>query len=305
MLVIKRALLVVLLLCLPQFASAIDVYSCETKECTAQFKKYKKFAKNGSADAQEILANLYLNGYGTKVKPKLAIKWFKKASGQGKHGAKASLAYMYLQGRGTDKDTEKGLKLLRNLANKGVSHAGVQLGVLYAQGELVKQDYKLSEQWLMNAISAGNQQAAFILASIYEEGLTGSAKVEDAKLLYQHAASSVPEAAERLAQLESGNAVATQLVDPKKVEVDDSIERIEIVATIDNFLKENLSSIKDLGIYNSSGTGSRLNGKSCSDNANCSAAVNAQDTFKTMNVWNRMNPVKLYVKSRTRQMFAP
>ena len=115
MLVMKRALLIALLLCLPQYAAAIEVYSCDTKECTAQFKKYKKFAKNGSADAQEILANLYLNGYGTKVKPKLAIKWFKKASSQGKHGAKASLAYMYLHGRGTDKDTEKGLKLLRNL----------------------------------------------------------------------------------------------------------------------------------------------------------------------------------------------
>ena len=80
----------------------------------------------------------------------------------------------------------------------------------------------------------------------------------------------------------------------------DHIERIEIVATIDNFLKENLSSIKDLGIYNSSGTGSRLNGKSCSDNANCLAAVNAQDTFKTMNVWNRMNPIKLYIRAPSR-----
>lgn len=298
--VLKRALLVTLLLWLPQSAFAIEVYSCDTKECTNQFKKYKKFAKNGSADAQEILANLYLNGYGTKVKPKLAIKWFKKASGQGKHGAKASLAYMYLQGRGTDKDTEKGLKLLRNLANKGISHAGVQLGVLYAQGKLVKQDYKLSEQWLKNAISAGNQQAAFILASIYEEGLTGSVNVEDAKLLYKHAASSVPEAAERLAQLESGQSVAASQVSYQKVEVDENIERIEIVATIDNFLNENLSSIKDLGIYNSSGTGSRLSGKSCSDNANCFAAVNPQDTFKTMNVWNRMNPIKLYIRPPSR-----
>jgi len=294
--IIKRALLITLLLWLPQYAAAIDVYSCDSKECAAQFKKYKKFAKNGSADAQEILANLYLNGYGTKVKAKLAIKWFKKASAQGKHGAKASLAYMYLQGRGTKKDTKKGLKLLSNLANKDVSHASVQLGVLYAQGELVGQDYAKSEKWLMKAISAGNQQAAFILASIYEEGLTGSVKVEDAKLLYQHAASTVPEAAERLVQLESGKTAAI----PKKIEVDESIERIEIVATIDNFLNENLSLIKDLGIYNSSGTGSRLSGKSCSDNANCLAAVNPQDNFKTMNVWNRMNPIKLYVRAPSR-----
>jgi hypothetical protein len=291
---LRRAVLVTLLLWLPQNLYALEVYSCDSKECTTQFKKYKKFAKNGSADAQEILANLYLNGYGTKVKPKLARKWFKKASGQGKHGATASLAYMYLQGRGTEKDTQKGLKLLSNLANKGVSNAAVQLGVLYAQGQFVDQNYKKSEKWLMNAISAGNQKAAFILASLYEEGLTGAVKAEDAKLLYQHAASSVPEAAERLAQLESGQKVLQVL--PKKIEVDDSIERIEVVATINNFLNENLSMIKDLGIYNSSGTGSRLNGKSCSDNANCLAAVNAQDTFKTMNVWNRMNPVKLYVR---------
>jgi len=293
--VLKIALLASLFLWLPHSAVAIEVYSCDTKECAAQFKKYKKFAKNGSADAQEILANLYLNGYGTKVKPKLAKKWFKKASGQGKYGATASLAYMHLQGRGTEKDTKKGLKLLTRLANKGVSNAAVQLGVIYAQGEFVEQDYKASEKWLLSAISAGNQKAAFILASLYEEGLTGTVKVADAKLLYQHAASSVPEAAERLAQLESGQTAHQEL--PKTSEADESIERIEIVATINNFLNENLSMIKDLGIYNSSGTGSRLNGKSCSDNANCLAAVNAQDTFKTMNVWNRMNPVKLYVRA--------
>jgi len=293
--VLKIALLASLFLWLPHSAVAIEVYSCDTKECAAQFKKYKKFAKNGSADAQEVLANLYLNGYGTKVKPKLAKKWFKKASGQGKYGATASLAYMHLQGRGTEKDTKKGLKLLTRLANKGVSNAAVQLGVIYAQGEFVEQDYKASEKWLLSAISAGNQKAAFILASLYEEGLTGTVKVADAKLLYQHAASSVPEAAERLAQLESGQTAHQEL--PKTSEADESIERIEIVATINNFLNENLSMIKDLGIYNSSGTGSRLNGKSCSDNANCLAAVNAQDTFKTMNVWNRMNPVKLYVRA--------
>ncbi|MFT5757252.1 MAG: hypothetical protein ACI9LM_001981 [Alteromonadaceae bacterium] len=292
---LRRVLLVTLLLWLPPNALAIEVYSCDSKECATQFKKYKKFAKNGSADAQEILANLYLNGYGTKVKPSLAIKWFKKASGQGKYGATASLAYMYLQGRGTEKDTNKGLQLLSNLANKGVSNAALQLGVLYAQGEFVDQDYKMSEQWLRNAIAAGNPQAAFILASLYEEGLTGTVKVEDAKLLYQHAAKSVPEAAERLAQLGSGQAIRQER--PRTNEVDENIERIEIVATIGNFLNENLSIIKNLGIYNSSGTGSRLNGKSCSDNANCMAAVNPQDTFKTMNVWNRMNPVQLYIRA--------
>lgn len=280
-------------------AAAIEVFSCESEECKKQFKQYKKFAKNGSPDAQEILANLYLNGYGVEKNTSLAAKWFKKASGQGQYGAKASLAYMYILGQGKDQDVKRGIKMLESLTEKNVNQAALQLGILYAQGEHVTQDYAQAEKWLMTAISGGNQKAIMILALMYENGLTGTHKVEDAKMLYQHIAGNNEAAAERLVALEKSTGEHQATVSSDDIfnlsQPTEEIERIEVVNNIDVFLTDNLNFIKTQGIYTSSSTGSRLKGKRCTNNVNCKAAINAQDKFNIMNFWQGMRTMKFHV----------
>ncbi len=297
LIIMKIAIIVGVLLSVP--TSAIEVFNCDTNECKKQFKQYKKFAKNGSPDAQEILANLYMSGYGVEKNLSLAAKWFKKASGQGQYGAKASLAFMYIQGQGKEQDVKRGIKMLESLADKKVNQAALQLGVLYAQGEHVKQDYIQAEKWLMNAISSGNQQAIMILALMYEYGLTGTYKLEDAKMLYQHLAGTNETAAERLAALENSTDEqqgAVSNIDIFNVSPQtEEIERIEVLNNIGVFLTDNLNFIKTQGIYTSSSTGSRLKGKRCTNNVNCKAAINTQDKFNIMNFWQGMRTIKFHV----------
>lgn len=300
MYLIKLLLPLVLFLFTSFHSQAIEVLSCDTEECKNQFKKYKKFAKNGSPDAQEILANLYLNGYGTDVKPSLAAKWFKKAANQGQYGAKASLAFMHIRGQGKKQNVEQGIKILQRLSSKNVSQASLQLGVLYAQGQYVKQDYQVAEQWFSTAISQGNQKAIMILALMYEHGLTGENKIEDAKLLYQHLAPSNEDAAQRLKILSEQQPKASG---QRSIDIfnlnnrDEDIEHIEVVNNIDSFLTDNLNFIKSQGIYTSSSTGSRIKGKRCTDNVNCKAAINAQDKFNIMDFWQGFNTVRPHINT--------
>ncbi|GLX78779.1 hypothetical protein tinsulaeT_21190 [Thalassotalea insulae] len=281
---------------------AVEVFSCDSADCKSQFKQYKKFAKNGSPDAQEILAYLYLNGYGVEADPGKASRWFKKAANQGQTGAKASLAYMYIRGQGKKQDVERGINMLAELANDKVHQAALQLGLLFAQGQYIQQDYKLAEQWLMQAIAGGNQKAIYLLGLIYEYGLSGQVKLEDAKMLYQHIAANNQEAAARLQYLANVDSTKA-LADAKMVDIfnlsndDPDIERIEVVNNIDTFLTDNLAFIESQGIYTSSSTGSRIKGKRCNDNVNCKAAINAQDKFNIINFWQGLNTIKPHVRT--------
>ncbi len=280
---------------------AIEVFNCDTPACQSQFKQYKKFAKNGSPDAQEILGYLYLNGYGVAVDTEMASRWFKKAANQGQAGAKASLAFMYIRGQGKKQDVERGVNMLAKLANNKVPQAATQLGILFAQGQYVAQDYKMAEQWLMQAIAGGEQKAILMLGLIYQYGLIGEPKLADAKMLYQHIAKNNEIAARQLQELSTVDVESTvskeQVIDIfNLINNEQAVERIEVVNNIDSFLTDNLAFIKSQGIYTSSSTGSRLKGKRCNDNVNCKAAINAQDKFNIINFWQGLNTIKPYVR---------
>lgn len=282
-------------------SSAKNVISCKDKECKQYFKAYKKYAKNGSPVAQEILGNLYLTGYGTKVNAKKAAKWFKKSAKHGHYGARLALANMYLTGKGLKKDTEKSLSMYQELAEKSISQAAFNLGVIYGQGEYVKQDLYLAEKWLKKANTTSSK---FMLARMYESDVVNKQKLSQAKAIYREIEGINPYAAYRLQVLEKNDAPKKSdiIVKAKKPTIqlakspkDSKMETIEVRANINDFLMDNLLAIKEQGIYNSkSGTGSRIRGKACDKSRGCNAATDPATVGRVLTFWSRhQNMIKM------------
>lgn len=65
------------------------------------FNNLKKAADRGNAEAQRLIANMYLKGQGTIPSDKEAFKYFKWAANQNNTEAQFELAQLYASGRGT------------------------------------------------------------------------------------------------------------------------------------------------------------------------------------------------------------
>lgn len=253
--------------------------SCEEKECRTHFKKMRKFAKNGSPEAQEIVANLYLLGYGTSKNPSKAISWFKKAIKKGRVGAYNGLATIYLRGDGADKDIDKAIKFYTLSAEAGVADSAFQLGLIYGQGQQVNTDYKKAEQWLLQAAESGHKNAQYFLAKMHDAGI-GTKKNDAISSQYANNVKN-PMGDYEIEVTESGikrKVNAETSIKNRPDSGDTNIERIEIVGQMENFLDSTIRGIENSGLYNSSkGTGSRIQGKGCSIESRCSIMMKPED----------------------------
>src|SRR5438477_7964199 len=57
-------------------------------------------AKQGDANAQYSLGNMYRTGQGVRQDYAESVRWFREAAGQGDAKAQNGLAYMYATGKG-------------------------------------------------------------------------------------------------------------------------------------------------------------------------------------------------------------
>lgn len=192
LLALSSALLLASISSAPSQASAVSIVSCDTTKCRAEYKDYRKFARNGSPQAQIVLAGMYYSAYGVEQNTEQALRWYKKASRTRNDENSSFASYraglIQLFDIGTAEAIEKGMKYLAKAALKKNQNAAYQLADLYIQGVLVKQDFNLAEHWLTVASDLGDARSQYKLGLIYEAGLLGEQQTGKAIEYYQKAA---------------------------------------------------------------------------------------------------------------------
>lgn len=261
-----------------------NVERCDSAECKSQFKRIKKFARNGSPDAQAILASMYVNGYGVSYDPKKAFKWLNKAAKVGGSSYRNQLASFYLKGIGTAKDVQKGVELLSKSVANNNDEAAFLLGLFYGVGQYVEVDRRSSHDFLLTAARLGNTKALLLLGEIYEKGIFGTKNVDQAVEFYKVAAETDPKAKARLIQLKN-TGVVSDIVFPD----DKEFERVTVTAPpLNEAIDIAISSIYSQKVFNSRKTGSNIPGRSCVTEGSCTVVGSSTAISNHINATNYM-----------------
>ena len=141
------------------------------------FKRCRKAAKKGDADAQFNLGLMYANGRGVAKDEAEAVKWFRKAAEQGYAAAQFNLGVAYDNGRGVARDglTIYPVKVYK--AGAIIRPAQFNLGLMYESGCGVAKDDAEAVKWFRKAAEQELAAAQKNLGAMYESG-RGVAKDE-------------------------------------------------------------------------------------------------------------------------------
>jgi len=139
---------------------------------TAQAVSYAKDAAiAGITDGHLYYGIALMDGAGMdKADPVAAAEQFRAAAKQGSTEARNSLAYLYLEGEGVTKDEVKAFKLFKNAACVGNINAQYQTGVCYETGCGCAKDFSKAKLWYEKAASQGDGEAMDRLGMLYFNG---------------------------------------------------------------------------------------------------------------------------------------
>jgi uncharacterized protein len=151
-----------------RFSEALRVY--KSGEHAEAFAALLPLAKNGHAESQALLANMYRNGEGIAVDLKEAAHWTRLAAEQGDPVAQHNLGLMYHAGSGVIADLAESVRWLRLAAEQGVAQARYNLGVLYEDGTGVPQDISEALRWYRLAAQFGDAGAQINLSNCFHNG---------------------------------------------------------------------------------------------------------------------------------------
>jgi len=124
-----------------------------------QILKIESYAKKGVADAQYLLASMYMNGQGIRRDLHKAFKWFKKAALQGHMSAQYNIGVMFDNGMSVKENNKEAVKWYKAAASKGFAQAQYNLGIMYFNGESIQENIIHAYKWFIIAANAGNQHA--------------------------------------------------------------------------------------------------------------------------------------------------
>ena len=140
--------------CSDDFQKGVEAY--DKGDYETALKEWRPFAKQGNANAQFNLGQMYRNGYGVPQDYKTAVKWYTLSAEQGFVEAQANLGVMYALGRGVIEDKvyahmwgnisnsngyEGGKKLMDYLLEQGMTPSQIEKAQDLAR-ECVKKNYK-------------------------------------------------------------------------------------------------------------------------------------------------------------------
>ena len=123
----------------------------------SEFKKKLALAKQGDANAQNILFFMYSNGNGVTKNVKEAIKWLRKSAEQGHAKAQFKLGLMYKIGDGVTQNYKEAFKWFKKSAEQGHGGAQFELGDMYFTGKGVTQNYIKAYIWTSFTMTPGNE----------------------------------------------------------------------------------------------------------------------------------------------------
>ena len=126
-------------------------------------------ARDGSAEAMNNLAVIYLQGQREVPDPAKAVKWLRMASAKGHAGARYNLAQLCLAGKGTEKNEAEAMQWFERAANLGHAQSMMQLGVGYATGRGVTMDRMQATQWLQRAAGSSDNETRKTAATLLQQ----------------------------------------------------------------------------------------------------------------------------------------
>ena len=103
-------------------------------------KVITKLAKEGNANAQVSLGQMYVLGLGVPQDHAQAVKWYTLAAEQGHARAQYTLGRMYATAHGVPQDYRKAAKWFRKAAEQGQPDSQAWLGALFAAGRGIPQN---------------------------------------------------------------------------------------------------------------------------------------------------------------------
>lgn len=124
--------LLIILISLMTFAPNSDVIAADRldcfEDCEKQYKQLKKYARNGSPQAQVLLGLAYKTGeIGNLIEPDQAWRWMKRAARQRYAPAQFYLSEWYRVGYEREMNLEKAADLLERAAAQNYPPAQYQL----------------------------------------------------------------------------------------------------------------------------------------------------------------------------------
>jgi len=153
----------------------ILLLECWSKFCALLYPSYKvgvssdpgkaaqcflEAAKQGNAEAQRRLADLYIQGRGVKRSFKDASHWYLEAAEQGDFKAQFELACLLEYGQGVDKDLPGALKWYQEAALHDCTEAQYNLAFLLEHGSKdTQQDLEHALEWYRRAADHGHHGA--------------------------------------------------------------------------------------------------------------------------------------------------
>jgi uncharacterized protein len=130
----------------------------------------RPLADHGDADAQELLARMYVDGKGVPQSREIGFDWLKKAASQGRAADQYMIGVMYRTGTGIAKDEAMAASWFLKAANQGDADAQDNLGALYRYGAGVPKDFDQEFTWTEKAAKQNDARAQLNLSRLYYLG---------------------------------------------------------------------------------------------------------------------------------------
>lgn len=155
----------------------------EKKEYDTAFDLFKRAANYDDTEAQFMLGICYLNGYGTQINIKKAVKWFEEAAENEHAGALYELGFYY---ENNTRQMDKAVEYYNRAADLGNADALYMLGCLSYRGIApVTCDYDTAKNYFQQAADKNHARALYMLGVCYEFGTGVEQNVEEARKLYE------------------------------------------------------------------------------------------------------------------------
>jgi len=143
------------------------------------FDSLIKLARQGDAEAQLKVGEMYENGFGVEQDSREAKYWITRSANQNNETARFKLLYWDMLVKGLNDENKPKVEELMVKAKQGNAQAQYYLGKMYAHGAGLKKNYDIATGWLKKAALVGVIEAKLELASLMEEGATNRDYLRD------------------------------------------------------------------------------------------------------------------------------
>ena len=144
-----------------------EAYLNQDFEVALQY--WEPLARQGNAEAQNMLGYMYRHGQGLPQDYKKARQWYRLAADQGNARAQNNLGVMYRLGLGGAQDYHEAFLWFQRAAEQGNGGGQSHLGLMYYKGEGVPKDNVKAYMWATLSAEQDIEQATQALIVLEQE----------------------------------------------------------------------------------------------------------------------------------------